>query len=94
MPPTPAERLARTAAPVPEREIPESPKGVNAMVRAMIICPKTGKAVPSGFTFGDLTSFDSATLVNNYVQCASCGEMHLVDNSTVRVFPSEDLRAN
>jgi hypothetical protein len=60
-------------------------------MRLMINCPKTGKAVPSGFGFGDLASFDSATLVGNYVQCTACGEMHLVDNTTVKVFPDSDL---
>lgn len=59
----------------------------------MILCPKNGNAVPTGFSFGDLATFDATTLVNNYVQCGSCGEMHLVDDSTVKVFPSEDLRA-
>ncbi|MBV8154216.1 MAG: hypothetical protein JOY98_07340, partial [Candidatus Eremiobacteraeota bacterium] len=36
-----------------------------------------------------LAAFDATTLVNNYVQCNLCGERHLVDNSTVKVFPSE-----
>lgn len=64
-----------------------------SMVRVMITCPKTGKAVPSGFGFGDLASFDSARLIGNYVQCTDCGEMHLVDNETIMAFPSGDLES-
>lgn len=59
------------------------------MFQAMITCPKTGKPVPTGITFGSLAAFDGTTLVNNTVQCAACGEGHLVDNTTVKVFPQE-----
>lgn len=59
------------------------------MFQAMITCPTTGKSVPSGIAFGSLAAFDSTTLVNNVVKCSACGEGHLVDNSTVKVFPKE-----
>jgi len=59
------------------------------MIGAMITCPKTGKPVPSGFVFGNLAAFDAAILENNMVQCTECGENHLVDNATVKAFPSE-----
>jgi hypothetical protein len=59
------------------------------MIRAMITCPKTGQAVPTGIVFGSLAAFDQTTLHNNAVQCAACGESHLVDGSTVKVFPAE-----
>lgn len=59
------------------------------MIQAMIVCPKTGRAVPTGMAFGSLAAFDATTLVNNSVTCAACGEAHLVDNSTVKVFPQE-----
>jgi hypothetical protein len=59
------------------------------MIQAMITCPTTGKSVPSGIAFGSLAVFDATTLVNNVVKCAACGEEHLVDNTTVKVFPSE-----
>ncbi|MFZ0575186.1 MAG: hypothetical protein WB644_02685 [Candidatus Cybelea sp.] len=58
------------------------------MITAMITCPRTGKAVPTGFSFGNLAAFDSAILENNQVRCSACGEMHLVDNKTVKAFPS------
>jgi hypothetical protein len=57
------------------------------MVQAMIICPKTQKAVPTGIVFGNLAAFDAATLKNNTVRCAACGEPHLLDDSTVKAFP-------
>jgi hypothetical protein len=44
--------------------------------------------VPTGFTFGNLAAFDSTILENNHVQCSACAEMHLVDNKTVKAFPS------
>jgi hypothetical protein len=59
------------------------------MIQAMITCPKTGQAVPTGFVFGNLAAFDGTKLEHNTVQCAACGEMHLVDDSTVKVYPSE-----
>jgi hypothetical protein len=59
------------------------------MVNAMITCPRTGKSVPSGIVFGSLAAFDAAILENNVVRCTECGESHLVDNATVKVFPSE-----
>lgn len=59
------------------------------MINAMIACPKTGKAVPSGIVFGTLAAFDAAILENNVVRCSECGENHLVDNATVKAFPSE-----
>jgi hypothetical protein len=59
------------------------------MINAMITCPKTGKAVPSGFVFGTLAAFDGTKLENNVVQCSECGENHVVDNTTVKAFPSE-----
>jgi hypothetical protein len=59
------------------------------MINAMITCPKTGKSVPSGIVFGNLASFDAAVLENNAVRCTECGENHLVDNTTVKAFPSE-----
>jgi hypothetical protein len=59
------------------------------MINAMITCPTTGKAVPSGITFGTLAAFDAAMPSNNVVKCAACGQGHLVDNSTVKVFPKE-----
>jgi hypothetical protein len=59
------------------------------MFQAMITCPKTGRAVPTGITFGNLAAFDQTTLIDNVVKCSACGEQHLVDNSTVKVFPSE-----
>ncbi len=59
------------------------------MINAMITCPKTGKAVPSGIVFGSLAAFDAAILENNVVRCTQCGESHLVDNTTVKAFPSE-----
>jgi hypothetical protein len=55
----------------------------------MITCPQTGKAVPTGFAFGSLAAFDETTLINNSVRCQACGEPHVVDNSTVKVFPNE-----
>jgi hypothetical protein len=39
--------------------------------------------------FANLQVFDQTILENNSVQCAACGRSHLVDNSTVKVFPSE-----
>ncbi len=59
------------------------------MIQAMIQCPKTGKLVPSGIVFGTLAAFDATMLENNTVQCEACGASHLVDNSTVKVFPRE-----
>jgi hypothetical protein len=59
------------------------------MFQAMITCPQTGKAVPTGFAFGTLAAFDATVLSNNSIQCRECGEPHLVDNSTVKVFPNE-----
>lgn len=59
------------------------------MIQAMIVCPKTGKAVPTGFAFGSLEVFDATTLTNNTVTCAACGDTHLVDDSTVKLFPQE-----
>jgi hypothetical protein len=59
------------------------------MFQAMITCPKTGRAVPTGITFGSLAAFDQTTLINNTVRCGACGESHLVDNSAVKVFPNE-----
>jgi hypothetical protein len=59
------------------------------MFQAMITCPKTGTAVPTGFVFGNLAAFDGTTLVDNTVHCAACGDEHLVDNATVKVFPQE-----
>jgi len=61
------------------------------MIEAMIICPRTGKPAHTGMAFGNLAAFDSATIVDNYARCSECGEMHLVDNSTVKVFPSSTL---
>lgn len=63
------------------------------MIQAMIICPETGRAVPSGFVFGDLASFDGTILSNNTVECVACGKHHIVDNSTVKAFPSEPVKA-
>jgi hypothetical protein len=62
------------------------------MINAMITCPKTGRAVPTGIVFGSLAAFDGTTLKDNTVQCAACGEPHLVDDTTVKVFPSEPER--
>ncbi|MFY9719717.1 MAG: hypothetical protein WAK16_08730 [Candidatus Cybelea sp.] len=45
--------------------------------------------MPTGFVFGTLAAFDGTTLVNNTVHCAACGDEHLVDNATVKVFPQE-----
>ncbi len=59
------------------------------MVQAMITCPSTGRSVPTGIVFGDLATFEGTTLIGNTVRCSACGEAHLVDNSTVKVFPSE-----
>lgn len=59
------------------------------MVEAMIVCPSTGRAVRTGFVFGSLAAFDATTLQNNHVQCSECGEMHLVDDATVKAFPKE-----
>lgn len=59
------------------------------VIQAMITCPTTGKVVPAGMVFGTLQAFDQTILENNSVQCAACGQPHLVDNSTVKVFPSE-----
>jgi hypothetical protein len=59
------------------------------MINAMITCPKTGKSVPSGIVFGTLAAFDGTRLEGNVVRCTECGENHLADNSTVKVFPSE-----
>jgi len=59
------------------------------MFQAMITCPKTGRSVPTGFAFGSLAAFDQTTLVNNVVGCSECGESHIVDNKTVKVFPQE-----
>jgi hypothetical protein len=58
------------------------------VITAMIKCPRTGKAVPTGFQFGTLAAFDATVLENNHVRCSACGEMHLVDNKTVKAFPS------
>ncbi len=55
----------------------------------MIVCPETGRAVPTGIVFGSLAAFDATTLVSNSVKCGACGHSHLVDNSTVKVFPQE-----
>jgi hypothetical protein len=60
------------------------------MLYAMMICPKSGKAVRTGLRFGSLKQFDATTLRGNRVRCTDCGEMHLVDDSTVKVFPSID----
>lgn len=59
------------------------------MFQAMITCPKTNRAVPTGMAFGSLAAFDATTLVNNVVRCRECGENHIVDNTTVKVFPKE-----
>jgi hypothetical protein len=63
------------------------------MFQAMITCPKTGKTVPTGFVFGSIGAFDETTLINNTVRCSACGESHLVDNTTVKVFPNEPTTA-
>jgi hypothetical protein len=55
----------------------------------MMTCPRTGEAVPTGFTFGTLAAFDATSLENIQVQCRACGEMHVVDNANVKAFPSE-----
>lgn len=58
----------------------------------MITCPTTGRAIRTGIGFGDLASFDSATLKGNCVgPCEACGDLHLVDDSSVKVPPSSDL---
>ena len=59
------------------------------MIQAMILCPKTGRAVPTGIVFGSLAAFDATTLANNSVTCAACGDSHLVDDTTVKIFPQE-----
>lgn len=59
------------------------------MFQAMITCPQTGRAVPTGFAFGSLAAFDETTLTNNSIQCRECGEPHRVDSSTIKVFPNE-----
>lgn len=59
------------------------------VIQTMITCPTTSKVVPAGMVFGTLQAFDETILENNTVQCAACGQSHLVDNSTVKVFPSE-----
>jgi hypothetical protein len=59
------------------------------MINAMITCPKTGKPVPTSIRFGTLAAFDAVILENNVVRCNECGENHLVDNTTVKAFPSE-----
>jgi hypothetical protein len=59
------------------------------MIQAMIVCPKTGRAVPSGIVYGSLAAFDQTKLTNNRVKCAACGETHIVDDLTVKVFPQE-----
>ena len=59
------------------------------MFQAMISCPKTGRLVPSGIAFGSLAAFDETMLRDNVVLCTACGDRHLVDNSTVKVFPRE-----
>lgn len=63
------------------------------MVKAMIKCPVTGAAVFSGIAFGTLAQFDAAKVENNTVGCPSCKGTHLVDNETVKAFPSESLIA-
>jgi hypothetical protein len=61
------------------------------MIQAMITCPRTGKAVPTGFKFGNLAAFKAMTLTNNKVKCAACREMHLLDDSNVKAFPVGDM---
>jgi hypothetical protein len=55
----------------------------------MITCPKTGRSVPTGLAFGSLAAFEATTLLNNVVHCRECGESHVVDDETVKVFPQE-----
>ena len=59
------------------------------MVEAMVVCPSTGRAVRTGFVFGNLAAFDAVVLQSNTVLCTECGEKHLVNNSTVKAFPKE-----
>lgn len=59
------------------------------VIQAMIVCPETGRAVPTGIVYGSLAAFEATKLSNNTVKCAACGETHIVDDSTVKVFPQE-----
>lgn len=48
------------------------------MLQAMIVCPKTGKRIPTGVVFGDRETFErqSVVLKQNTVQCPECGVPH------------------
>lgn len=51
-------------------------------MQLMIKCPKTGKAIPTGFDM-DETSLATATLTNNSVTCSECGGTHTWSKSDV-----------
>lgn len=55
----------------------------------MMTCPKTGRAAPTGIAFGSVAAFDATKLQNITVRCSQCGENHVVDNATVKLFPNE-----
>ncbi len=59
------------------------------MIQAMITCPTTGRTVPTSIVFGTLAAFEGTRLENNHVKCRACGQDHIVDNSTVKIFPEE-----
>lgn len=58
-------------------------------MRLMITCPETRQIVPSGFSCANLAEFKSNTYIDNYVHCPACSKMHVVDGSTIQVFPEE-----
>ncbi|HKU82341.1 MAG TPA: hypothetical protein VJP76_09250 [Candidatus Tumulicola sp.] len=59
-------------------------------MRLMIECPKTGKLIPTGLRF-TLASYDAASFFGNQIGCSACGELHLADKTTVKVFPDDDF---
>jgi hypothetical protein len=61
------------------------------VIYAMITCPNTGEAVPAGMRFSDLRSFDASAIEGNTVGCSACGQAHLVDKTTIKVFPSASI---
>lgn len=49
--------------------VPDGPK-------VMVTCPKNGTKIFTGIIL-DSSSFESAILVNNKLDCYSCGEVHV-----------------
>ncbi len=53
------------------------------MPMLMIVCPRTGKYVPTGIAM-DLVSFQNSSFSGNSIQCPHCGEHHVWGSEEVR----------